>query len=234
MKSQLSTLWMFATRNYLYGDVVTLMIPAASRGRQNGRVSRPAPSDWTDQEWNKTLKGFGTLVERITPWLLELGSWIYGALIAFNLLILASLLTVGPVDRAVLVATAALALAIPPDVAGFVLLRLVDDLRKVRLEDLAIKSFEEAGFDVPDVQRPGDPEAVLRSRTRTVLLYCYSILTISLLLTLIGVTAALWHMAWWIGVSFFVMSLASVGLVVGAFATPSSRRPSQPPTRSQP
>jgi hypothetical protein len=30
--------------------------------------------------------------------LLALGTWIFGALIAFNLLILAALLTVGPVD----------------------------------------------------------------------------------------------------------------------------------------
>jgi hypothetical protein len=40
-----------------------------------------------DETFSQTLKGFGTLVERITPWLLDLGSWIFGALIAFDLLI---------------------------------------------------------------------------------------------------------------------------------------------------
>ena len=97
-----------------------------------------------DKEWAQTRKGFASLLEQVTPWLLELGSWIFGALIAFNLLILAALLTVGPVDRAVLIATAAFALALPPDVTGLVLLRLIVDVSKVRLDDVAVKAFEEA------------------------------------------------------------------------------------------
>jgi hypothetical protein len=168
------------------------------------------------------------MIERITPWLLDLGSWIFGALIAFNLLILASLLTVGPVDRAVLVATAALALALPPDVAGFVLLRLLQDMKNLQLETAAFKSFEEAGFAIPAEDRPGpaDIEAGRRRRTGLVLISGYSILAISFLLTIVGVTAALWHMAWWIGLAFLIVTVLSQVLVAWVITTspPTSAR----------
>lgn len=38
MKSRLSTIWIFATLNYLYCDVVTLMDPAILKGYLAGRV----------------------------------------------------------------------------------------------------------------------------------------------------------------------------------------------------
>lgn len=38
MKSRLSTLWIFATLNYLYCDVVTLMDPNLLKGFMNGHV----------------------------------------------------------------------------------------------------------------------------------------------------------------------------------------------------
>ncbi len=181
-----------------------------------------------NEDWNRTVKAFGSMIERITPWLLELGSWIFGALIAFSLLILGSLLTVGPTDNAVLIATAAFALALPADVAGFVLLRLVDDLKKVRLEEAAVKSFEEAGFPVPDDERADAIEQAMQGRTRVVLVICYSILLVSVLLTLTGISAALWHMAWWIAVVFIAMTVVSLGLVMLSLAgSPSGRRRSQ-------
>lgn len=58
---------------------------------------------------NQSKKGFGNLVERITPWLAEMGNWVFAGLIAFILIIMASLITVGPVDSAITVATVAMA-----------------------------------------------------------------------------------------------------------------------------
>src|SRR5205085_2323034 len=78
---------------------------------------------------------------------LDLGNWIFGALIAFNLLVLSALLTIGPVDQAVLIATATFALALPPDVAGFLLVRLAADMKSVDLEQVATQAFVEAGFE---------------------------------------------------------------------------------------
>jgi uncharacterized membrane protein len=97
-----------------------------------------------DETWVRTQAALGTLLVRVTPWLLDLGNWIFGALIAFSLVIIGAMLTVGPVDRAVLVATAAFALALPLDVAGFFLLRLAADMKKVDLETLATAAFIEA------------------------------------------------------------------------------------------
>lgn len=182
-----------------------------------------AEQEQADKEWAQTKKAFGTVLAVITPWLLELGSWVFGALIGFNLLVLAALLTVGPSDNAVLVATVGLALALPLDVAGLVLLRLVVDVTNVRLEDVTVKAFEEAGFSAQQVEAQVDLESMVKRRTTTVLVYCYSILVLSVLLTLVGVTAAFWHMAWWIGVAFVAMTAVSLGVVVIAFGRPPSQ-----------
>ena len=87
------------------------------------------------------MAAFGTLVERITQSLLDLGSWIFGALLAFNLVILGALLTIGPVDAAVIGSTTAFRLALPSDVAGFFLLRLMTDLKNVDLAEVASQAF---------------------------------------------------------------------------------------------
>lgn len=190
---------------------------------KSGRRSAPP-----DDTFSRTLQGFGKAVEQLTPWLLDLGSWIFGALIAFNLLLLASLLTVGPVDSAVLVATAAIGLGLPPAVAGFFVLRLLEDVKKVRLEEIATQAFAEVGFSAPDqVPTPDVIELVLKQRTKSVLIYSYSILAVSVLLTVIGISAALWHMGWWISLAFVAMTLVSGGLVVGAIvSSPPGSKPS--------
>jgi hypothetical protein len=177
-----------------------------------------------DETWVRTQAALGTLLARVTPWLLDLGNWIFGALIAFSLVILGAMLTVGPVDRAVLVATAAFALALPLDVAGFVLLRIAVDMKKVDLETVATAAFVEAGFTSEEVGQALDPRESEQKRTRKVLLYSYNLLTLTALLTLVGMTAALWHMAWWIGVAFAVMLLVSLSVIGGALTTYKTRR----------
>jgi hypothetical protein len=62
------------------------------------------------------------LLKRITPWLVDVGSWIFGGLMAVNLVVISALITVGPVDAAVRTATAALGAALPLNVTGIVLL----------------------------------------------------------------------------------------------------------------
>lgn len=181
-----------------------------------------------DETWVRTQAALETLLARVTPWLLDLGNWIFGALIAFSLVILGAMLTVGPVDRAVLVATAAFALALPLDVAGFVLLRIAVDMKKVDLETVATAAFVEAGFTSEEVGQALDPRESERKRTRKVLLYSYNLLTLTALLTLVGMTAALWHMAWWIGVAFAAMLLVSLSVVGGALTTYKTRRAVRP------
>lgn len=188
------------------------------------RESSPATSQL---QYQQTMQALGKFVERITPWLLEVGSWIFGGLIAFTLLVIASLLTVGPVDPAILVATTALALALPLNVTGLVLLRLIQDLKQVGFEEEMAQSFQEVGFtgdpQIPAIPAPPALEASRKRRASIVLAYCSGILALSALLTLTGMTSALWHMAWWIGVVFCAMAIISIVIVILAIAT------SQPP-----
>jgi len=189
-----------------------------------------------DPTWDRTITGLGAVLDRITPWLLDLGNWIFGGLIAVNLLILGSLMTIGPVDNAVIVATAALALALPPDVAGFLLLRLAADMKNVDLEQVATTAFVEAGFTTEGKTGEANSSAAAeRKRARAVLSYSYTLLTLTVLLTLVGITAALWHMAWWIAVLFAVMGVISQAAVLGAFrSTGSSPRWRAPSRAAQP
>jgi hypothetical protein len=192
----------------------------------------PAPADphqeislaTSEEVYKQSMKAVGKLVERITPWLLDFGSWIFGGLIAFNLLVVAALITVGPVDPAITVSTAAFALALPLELAGLLLLRLDQDLKHVGFEEEVAQAFQEVG---PNVREQVASRTALelwpKRRTRIVLLYALWILALSVVLTLTGITAALWHMAWWIGVVFFAMVLISQGMVIVALVT------SQPP-----
>ncbi len=199
-------------------------------------ISRAAPEEQYKQSrkpiWQATpgevWKAFGKLVERITPWLLEVGNWIFGGLIAFTLLVMASIFTIGPVDLAIMVATAAFALALPLNLTGLVLLRLVQDLKHVGFEEGLAQAFQEAGFAVGDqVLSPKDLESRRSRRTVIILGFSLGILSLSLLLTLTGMVAVLWHMAWWIGVGFFAMIMISLAIVSVAFVI------SQPPNSQE-
>ena len=168
-----------------------------------------------DDTWRRTQVGFTLFLGVLTPWLMELGSWIFGALIAFNSLMLGVVLTIGPVDGAVKIATAAFALAIPPIVVGFVLLRLVADMIKIRLQKTATKALQDAGFKLEEISMP-DPKQSERKMSNVTLMYTYSLMTVTVVLTLIGLTAALWHSGWWIGGAFLVMLASSVGVFIVA------------------
>ena len=171
-------------------------------------------------------RGFEKFFDRITPWLFELGLWIFGSLIAFNLLLLASLFTIGPVDRAVVIATAALTLALPLDVTGLILLRLVRDLTNVKFEDELVQAFHEVGY-TGGGRIPASPtvETMRRRRTRIVLWTFPGVLALSALLSLTGMAATLWHMTWWIAVVFIVTTILSVIVILAVAAVQSPQTP---------
>lgn len=184
---------------------------------ENEPQTKPAPTPERParDDWARATRGLGRLVEQITPLLLDLGSWIFGALIAVNLILLGALLTVGPVDLAIKISTVALALALPADVAGFFVLRLVTDLSKAGVTDVATQAMVAEGYSVEDaIPR----EALEKKLRRSTLVYSYVLLVPALLLTLTGVTAALWHMGWWIGIAFVLMVAASQVVIVAALS----------------
>jgi hypothetical protein len=199
-------------------------------------ISLTAPEEQYKQSrkpsWQATpeeaWKVIGKLVERITPWLFEVGSWIFGGLIAFNLLVIASLFTIGPVDPTIMVSTAAFALALPLNVSGLILLKLVQDLKHVGFEEEVAHAFQEVGYTVGEqVATPKALESLRKRRTGVFLSYSLGILALSGLLTLTGMIAALWHMAWWIGIGFVVMVMISLLTVIVAIVT------SQPPVSEE-
>jgi membrane protein implicated in regulation of membrane protease activity len=178
-----------------------------------------------EKEQNKQImNAFGQLVDRIASWLLEFGSWIFGGLIAFTLLVMASLFTIGPVNPIIKVSTAAFAFALPLNVTGLFLLRLVKDLKQFGFEEEFAQAFQDVDFTGGEqVVSPKTLESLRKRRTRFFLAFSFGILALSVLLTLTGMIAVLWYMAWWIGVIFFVMVMISLVIVTVAFVT------SQPP-----
>ena len=72
---------------------------------------------------------------RTNEWLTEVGAWIFGGLLALNLVLIASLLDVGPVDTAILISICALGCAFSVNVVGIVLNRLVKDIKYVQLAE---------------------------------------------------------------------------------------------------
>lgn len=110
-----------------------------------------------DERAGQSFDAIRRLLDRTTPWLSDIGSWIFGGLVAVNLVVISALLTVGPVDAAVRLSVALFASALPMDVAGIVVLRLTRDLIDLGLDDLALKAFKESGF--PEIESYFPPPA---------------------------------------------------------------------------
>ena len=179
-----------------------------------------------DDRAAQSLDAISRLLDRTTPWLSEVGSWIFGGLVAANLVMISTLLTVGPVDAAIRLAVTAFACALPLNVAGIVVLRLSKDLSDFAVDDQALQAFRESGF--PDIESyfpsATDRAALPKRRSGLALRYSLAIATAGSMLTFAGLAAALWHMAWWIGLAFLVAAAVGANLVLIAFAHASYRR----------
>ena len=173
-----------------------------------------------DEQAARSFRGLRNLAERITPWLVDVGSWIFGGLTAVNLVVLSALITVGPVDAAIRASTAAVAAALPLNVAGIILLRLIKDVNDVGLDDLTLRAFQDAGFPEIEAYFPSPVERASRHarRSRVALLYALGIAAVSIALTVTGMAAALWHMGHWIPVVLLSAVILSAVLVTVAIA----------------
>jgi len=173
-----------------------------------------------EQESRRSLNAIGNLVERLTPWLLDVGSWIFGGMIAFDLVIISALITVGPADRAILISLTAFVGTLPLNVTGVFLLRLIQDMKEIGIDDLALQAFQDSDF--PDIEAYFPPSRERKSlhkrRSSIALRYSLAIATLSFTLTLIGLVAALWHMAWWMGIVLLGMVMLSTVLVIVVMA----------------
>ncbi len=171
-----------------------------------------SPIDLEEQS-RQSMQAVGNLIERISPWLFAFGSWIFGGFIAFDLLVVASLITVGPAHATVLISITAFACALPLSVAGLFLLKLIQEMKDVGIDEQMLHAFQDAGFPI-EAYFPQDRASLHRRRTGIALSYSLGILALSIVLTLVGMVAALWYMAWWVGVVFLAMVLLSQVLVI--------------------
>jgi hypothetical protein len=165
-------------------------------------------------------KAFEEATELTTPWLVDVGAWIFAGLIAFILVVMAPLIIAPSFDRALTIAVVTFALALPLDLAGLVMLRLIQDMAHVGFSEEWARAFQDAGLPLGEqLASPKAREAQRKKRATIVLRYSFGVLTLSVALTLTGLTAALWHIAWWIGVIFLAMAIVSLGIVIAALVT---------------
>jgi MFS family permease len=187
--------------------------PTNPKTNPNQNISLAAAQELDRQ----SMKALEAMAESITPWLVEFGSWIFAGLIGFALIVIAPLVTLGPVETTILVSTVALALTLPLNLAGLLLLRLVQDMQ--RYEDKLAQGVHDASAILgAEFASPLAASPTQKRRTEMILIFSLGILTVSALLTLIGLVAALWHVAWWIGVLFLLMTIISLGIVVVALS----------------
>jgi len=182
------------------------------------QARRSDPPAEPDQRAAATMRGFALLMARTTSWLYEVGTWKFGGLIGFSLLLVSALLTVGPIDTAILVSVTTLGCALPLDIAAISVLRLAKDSREVGMwmDELALQSLKDAGF--PDIESyfpPASEREDQRHRREFVTIaFAAGIAPLSFALSLTGLVAALWYMAWWIGVAVLIVAVVSAVLVV--------------------
>ena len=139
-------------------------------------------SSSVDERSARTFEGLRNLVARVAPWLVDVGSWIFGGLTAINLVVISALITVGPVASAIKISTAALAAALPLNVAGILLLRLIKDLKDIGIDGLALRAFQDARFPHIDAYFPAPRERAIQHarRSRVALLYSMGVAALSI------------------------------------------------------
>lgn len=159
-------------------------------------------------------------MELTMPWLVDVGNWIFAGLIAFDLVVMAPLIVTASADQALTISIVMFALALPLNLAGLVMLRLIKDMAHVGFSEEWARAYQEAGLPLGEqLASPQVREAQRKRRAKVVLYYSFAVLTLSVVLTLTGLTAALWHIAWWIGIVFLAMTVISLGIVIASMVT---------------
>jgi len=185
--------------------------------------SRRRPQRIADAEAQPgtAAKSVDILVARTTDWLTEVGAWIFGGLLALNLVLIASLLDVGPVDTAILISICALGCALSVNVVGICLNRLVKDIKYVEIAERLPILQEVRDAESSEIEAlyppPDERESVQRRRSALALRLSLGLAALSAALTVIGLVAALWHMAWWVGVAGLVTAVLSATLIAVVF-----------------
>jgi len=191
-----------------------------------------SPRDFSPQDLKELSQRRSQVFEKITdqlkPWLLEFGNWIFGGLIGFTLIIVATLITVGPVHPAILLSMGIFAGALPLSISGLFLIKLISDLNEVAIDDVMQEAFQSADrTDVQSTLLPApEKESATKRRTDVGLRYSVRLAVASASLTLLGVVAAFAYMAWWVALIFVVMVVLSI-IIIGQALTKLMPQPTE-------
>lgn len=157
-------------------------------------------------DWRQGLQSWMEQSQRIVlKWLYDVGGWIFTGLIAVALMILQNLIAIGSADRALLVAGLLLAAALPLNLAGLWIVRYLKNLDQAGEEiqntagDVTVISVPPVGFTATSPEK--------RKFTNTIL---SALLALSVLLTLLGICLALWHISWAATIIFIIAALAGL------------------------
>jgi hypothetical protein len=166
------------------------------------QASSPAKMNWKPalQSWMEQSRKI------ILKWLYDVGGWIFTGLIAVALMIVLNLITTGTTDRVLLVAGLVLAVALPLNLAGLWIVRYIQNLDQALAEatpPLAQPvAADEATANTASTEIFSAKKRSFMNDTITI------ILALSVLLTLLGLSLALWHISWAVTIVFLVAILA--------------------------
>lgn len=165
--------------------------------------------------WRQTSLSWMQKSQEITvKWLYELGGWIFGGLLIAALLLLYDLILLGSADRATLVAGLAIALALPFNLAGLGLIRYYSALTQAVVEAKQLLA-QNSNLDAETLNRLiRNSESFSPGKHQTMDMSVSLALYLSIFLTLIGASAALWRISWAVTLLFLVAVVLAFLLVL--------------------
>lgn len=214
-------------------------LPPPDTPRSSKRNHYLSPEDAAEvqkafQLHKQTKEATETLISHIAPWFFEFGNWIFGGLIAYSIVLIQSPILNSAVtrgDRALVICTLTLALALPLDVLGLIVLRLFGDLRRFDLEKEMQETYK-AVLEAADPTYGELDQAALerwqKKRMAWIFNLSVSILFVVLALTIAATTAAIWYVMWWIAVVFLAMIgaiILSLSLIIRFIQPPLKTKP---------
>ncbi len=183
---------------------------------QTPQPTVPAPPrgpTWTDR-WQMFMQWMEKSQQITARWLYELGGWIFGGLIVAALMILQDLISLGSLDRATVVAGLAIAIALPFNVTGLVIVRYFRDLNQAVEE--ARLALAQGASDIDETQ-PGlafNAQAFSPAKRRTMDMAVSAALFLSALFTLMGIASALWRISWAVTILFIIAGILGLLLIL--------------------
>lgn len=162
-------------------------------------------------DWMQAIQSWlGHSQQIVLKWLYDVGGWIFAGLIAVALLLLQPLMTVSHIDPVLFIAGLTLAAALPLNLAGVWIVRYLKNQNQALADAALAPTRPSAGGDETTASNLPAFSAKQRQFTHLILSILFGL---SVLLTLIGVVCALWH------ISGAVTLVFLFALVVGLLAT---------------